>query len=286
MKKMKKTVSVILMLILAAGLFAGCGHQHTWVEATCTESRTCSECGETEGKPLGHEWTEATCTEARFCTRCGATRGESLGHDWKEATCTEPETCSRCGETQGEPLGHTPLDADYWTASLCAVCGEELGPVLTPDFEAHGLSCGMELGETYDYVTVCYMDSSKTTVGKAAITNYEVVPAIENYEAAPGMIWNFEEREGYEWRVVTAQILFDDDNAWNYGMSVGTCNEDYYDIEYHDDTTVYDDADHDYGSDATFQLNYKGETYECRMSAGSCITAPIPDGAITPTPMS
>ena len=71
----------ILMLVLT-----GCGHKHTWAEATCTEPKKCSECGEIEGNPLGHDWSvEATCTEPKKCGRCGATDGEALGHDWMEA---------------------------------------------------------------------------------------------------------------------------------------------------------------------------------------------------------
>ena len=31
-------------------------HVHKWVEATCTEPKTCSICGETEGFSLGHKW--------------------------------------------------------------------------------------------------------------------------------------------------------------------------------------------------------------------------------------
>ena len=34
-------------------------HIHDWVEATCTEPKTCSVCGATEGDPLGHNWAEA-----------------------------------------------------------------------------------------------------------------------------------------------------------------------------------------------------------------------------------
>ncbi|MBR4462461.1 MAG: Ig-like domain-containing protein, partial [Erysipelotrichaceae bacterium] len=29
---------------------------HEWTDATCTEAKTCSKCGETEGDPLGHDW--------------------------------------------------------------------------------------------------------------------------------------------------------------------------------------------------------------------------------------
>lgn len=81
-----------------------------------------------------HEWSEATCTEAPVCTKCGESEGEALGHVWEAATCTEPETCKSCGTTQGEALGHTPGSWEYdgevdclsdtQSASLfCASCG-------------------------------------------------------------------------------------------------------------------------------------------------------------------
>lgn len=58
-------------------------HQHEWVEATCTEPRTCAECGETEGEPLGHtpgEW-------------------ESTNYDYVSATYLSVQRCTVCGET-------------------------------------------------------------------------------------------------------------------------------------------------------------------------------------------
>ena len=131
-------------LIFAALVAASClsvtlvacvsAHEHSWVAATCTEPKTCSGCGETEGEPLGHAWQEATCTMPILCSRCGATTGEALGHEWADATCTAPKTCSRCGATEGEPLGHS---VESWKASkkstctehgietgVCTVCGE------------------------------------------------------------------------------------------------------------------------------------------------------------------
>ena len=108
-------------------VLTGCGHEHQWTEATCTEPRTCSECGETEGEPLGHKWKKATCTEPKTCSVCGETEGESLGHKWKEATCTEPKTCSVCGETEGEPLGHKWKEATCTEPKTCSVCGATEG---------------------------------------------------------------------------------------------------------------------------------------------------------------
>lgn len=51
-------------------------HVHTWLDATCTEPRTCSECGETEGKPLGHDMQTASDGFPSICSRCGYYEGE------------------------------------------------------------------------------------------------------------------------------------------------------------------------------------------------------------------
>lgn len=91
-----------------------------------------------------HTWADATCTNPRYCTQCGATDGEPLGHDYQEknvaATCTEGGkrvyTCSRChdsySEDDGTPAtGHTPGSWTIDTASMkmaqkCSTCGETL----------------------------------------------------------------------------------------------------------------------------------------------------------------
>ena len=54
----------------------------------------------------GHTWVEATCTEPKTCSVCGATEGEALGHEWLENTPNyqQAKTCSRCNETEGDPL--------------------------------------------------------------------------------------------------------------------------------------------------------------------------------------
>ena len=107
-KRMKgrpmKKMTALLFCFLIALTVSGCGHAHKWAEATCTEPKTCTECGETEGEALGHDWKEATCTEPKTCNRCGATKGGALGHDWEEQTYYEPKTCKECGETEGKSL--------------------------------------------------------------------------------------------------------------------------------------------------------------------------------------
>lgn len=211
--------------VVVCVMLTGCGHEHTWTEATCTEPKTCSECGETEGEALGHTWVEATCAEPKHCSACGETEGEASEHTWTEATYWEAKTCSVCGETEGEPL--------------------------TASFEEHGIVINAEEGNTYDYVTVCYENTSKTTVGHAAFSDYRIVEE----DAELGL----EKKDGYEWHIVHISVMFDDSNANYYGVSVGTCQENYYDIEGWDGSSRYDEeTDRSY-----YMVNYNGTDYEC-----------------------
>ena len=149
----------ILLLVLT-----GCGHKHTWAEATCIEPKKCSECGEIEGNPLGHDWSvEATCTEPKKCGRCGATDGEALGHDWMEATCTEPKRCKRCDMPEGDPIGHTWVEATCTEPKKCSVCGKTEGKTLEHTFEYTIVTeptCG-EKGLEDGICTVCGEKTSK-----------------------------------------------------------------------------------------------------------------------------
>lgn len=77
---MKKQIAFLLILAAALSLCA-CGHQHSWTDATCTEPKTCADCGETEGEALGHEADWAV------------TKEPSLLEEGEEAL-----VCSRCGE--------------------------------------------------------------------------------------------------------------------------------------------------------------------------------------------
>ena len=129
---MKKVCLVVLLLGI---LIVGCGHQHEWVEATCSEAKHCNGCTEIEGEPLGHDWKDATCTEPRTCKRCGETEGDALGHDWEEATCTEPRTCKRCNLVEGEALGHDWEEATCTEPKTCKTCGETEGEPLGHDWK-------------------------------------------------------------------------------------------------------------------------------------------------------
>ena len=82
---MKKVLSLIAILCMAIVFFAGCDFipesttkapcEHDWVDATCTEPKTCSACGETEGAALGHT-EETVAGTAATCTEPGMTDGK------------------------------------------------------------------------------------------------------------------------------------------------------------------------------------------------------------------
>ncbi len=70
--------AIAAVCVCVVGLTLALRHRHSWTEATCTESRTCQECGETEGDPLGHTWTKATMQTPRTCESCGITTGFAM----------------------------------------------------------------------------------------------------------------------------------------------------------------------------------------------------------------
>lgn len=67
-----------------------------WIDANCTASKTCSDCGETEGTPVGHVWSDATCTSPKTCASCGKTEGAALGHNWQTINVYTKQ-CKTCG---------------------------------------------------------------------------------------------------------------------------------------------------------------------------------------------
>ena len=117
----RKFIAAILAILLSVLVLTGCGCDHEWDDATCTEPKTCSKCGETEG--------------------------EALGHTWSEADCEHPKTCAVCGLTEGDPLGHTEgswetVETDLVNATEtlkknCTVCSAELDKKATALDQLH-----------------------------------------------------------------------------------------------------------------------------------------------------
>ena len=230
-------------------------HEHVWVDATCTEPKICSECGETEGEPLGHTWLAATCDAPSTCSVCGATEGAPLEHIWLEATCTEPRTCSLCGRTEGEALGHTLTPANYQQPETCSVCGETFGDPLMSSFKEHGFTQFMHVGGTYTYKTaqgdgrIFYSNNETKTYGQLTVTDYRIFLSDETHEA----------REGYEWRVASFHMEFGDsyakDNGVSASWSVGG--------NYYENDGLGTTVEHQNDNVRSTTVNYNGEDYEC-----------------------
>jgi len=122
-----RTIKGLLIIGVLSVLLGGCGHEHVFKDATCTEPRTCIECGKTEGKPAGHLWNDATCKEPKTCKICGATEGDLADHAWIDADCVNPKTCSVCGLTEGNALGHSV------GVGLCKKCNQLVNEQLILD---------------------------------------------------------------------------------------------------------------------------------------------------------
>lgn len=191
---MKKKFNIISMFIICI-LLTGCCFSHDWQEATCTEPKTCSKCGEIEG--------------------------EALEHSWVEVTCSAPKTCSICGESEGQALEHILTEANYQQASVCQVCGEEVGETLQANYENWGIDVyAAELDKVYDIEIECYQSTKATTIAKVAFSNYRIIKSDENHPA----------KEGYEWRIVDMNAVVGDDNAYDYGYKFS--NARWYDNYY------------------------------------------------------
>lgn len=108
----KRVIGMILTLSMIATLTACGGAVSTTSEAPVNTDTT-AEATEEKTESVaedpckdGHTWVDATCTEPKTCSVCGTTEGEALGHEWEENTPNyqQAKTCTRCGETDGEPL--------------------------------------------------------------------------------------------------------------------------------------------------------------------------------------
>ena len=76
---MKRFTVLSICLALCLSLLSGCSCDHDWIDATCTEPKTCAKCDETKGKPLGHkpgkleetvDEESSTVIRKEYCTVC------------------------------------------------------------------------------------------------------------------------------------------------------------------------------------------------------------------------
>ena len=114
MKKIIKTLLLVMVVVLALTVFVACEKEEP-------EVPTCA-----------HQGGKATCTEAPVCELCGESYGEALGHKGGTSTCSALGICATCGAEYGELKAHTPeyfadeyfCDKEGLSAgSSCSVCG-------------------------------------------------------------------------------------------------------------------------------------------------------------------
>jgi len=131
---MKRKMILTALILVCMMVLTGCFCQHeVWNEANCTTPKTCAECGEIEGAPLGHTWLAATCVSPKTCEACAVTEGEAKGHSWVDATCESPKTCSACHLTEGEALGHAWEEATTEAPKTCLTCAATEGERIITD---------------------------------------------------------------------------------------------------------------------------------------------------------
>ena len=151
-----------------------CGHSyqdnfvdalgHSWMDATCTQTKVCIVCGEKEGDALGHSYqadvTAPDCINGGYttyiCDTCGdqyvSDRTDPLGHSYDAVvsapTCTSAGyttyTCNTCGisyqDDHVSALGHhyenvvtAPKCADNgYTTHTCTFCGHSYQDTIVP----------------------------------------------------------------------------------------------------------------------------------------------------------
>ncbi len=148
---------------------------HDFADATCTDARKCTRCGDTRGEAKGHNFKAATCTAPKTCTVCKATEGSAKGHSWKAATCTAPKTCGVCNVTEGSALGHTT------TTGTCGRCGKVFASSGYDSIVNLLKSTGRYVAEGNSYVLVTEDYDSATGIVYYMSEKYMTIECIRGY---------------------------------------------------------------------------------------------------------
>lgn len=153
MKKIIKTLGIIMTVALVVALLAACNQpaetttptepttppcEHMWTAATCETAKTCVLCGETEGEPKGHE---IVVDEAKAvtCTEDGLTAGEHCARcDYAIAQ----ETITAPGHTEvvDEAVDPTCVATGLTAGKHCSACNEVLVAQNEVDKVAHKIA--------------------------------------------------------------------------------------------------------------------------------------------------
>ena len=241
----------VFSTVLICFCLTGCCVSHEWQEATCTEPRTCSKCGKTEGKALGHKWQEATCTSPKTCSVCGQTSGNKLEHtpgEWvidKAATCIEEgsqhSVCSVCGDNITKAIPKVDHKPGEWKISkaatvssagekqqLCSVCGTILN---TDTYELSAVekeNAYKNQCQSYSYDEIARNPDSYK--GKYAVFTGKVIQSIEEGSSYTFRVNITKNRYGWEDTILVTYTkkdanesrILEDDVITMHGQLAGT----------------------------------------------------------------
>ena len=128
-----------------------------------------------EAVACSHNWSAATCTAPKTCSKCGETEGKELGHSWGDATCTAPKTCSVCGTTEGKELGHNYVDG------ACTACGaadpDYVKPIEKFDIAFAQIDMGNALGMNFAFPAVEDIDFTGAYAEATMAGSTQTIPA-------------------------------------------------------------------------------------------------------------
>jgi len=123
---MMRKLSILLLILALAMVFTGCCKHEVWTEADCTTPKTCVECGETDGLPLGHVWQPRSTEVPETCSRCGETRGERI--------ITDPRfTTASTIDFYGTWKGHSSISGTLIAEGLDAIMPVDVTLTLNND---------------------------------------------------------------------------------------------------------------------------------------------------------
>lgn len=179
----------IALLVVAIAVSQTCRHEE-WVPATCSEPKTCAECGATEGEPLGHDWLEATCTLPKRCSRCSETEGFSIGHmpmDWVDegidyvsGTTRRACYCERCGEQLG--YDETPFTSSYMEGGVFLFSPYDFSRCMDEHIASYDSSLGAAAGELNGNVAVAITENGSQIAGVMFLdSSEELLGSIKEY---------------------------------------------------------------------------------------------------------
>lgn len=196
---MKRTICILLVMILVFGTCAGCGKKDKKEADTKKQNKVEAETDDTALEEVDedkkHQDTEhvykantiePTCTtngsKTYICELCNHSYTETLnalGHSWSNATCTAPKKCTKCGVTEGSALGHTWKSATCITPKTCSVCGVTEGTTTQHSDNGSGNCsvCGAYMYTSLEYVLAAcaYRDMYNNAKFPMTIEVYKVV---------------------------------------------------------------------------------------------------------------